>query len=43
MLPADYDGGGCIEIPDNWKASLPWAREDLVCLGLCTDETLPYR
>lgn len=43
MLPADYDGSGCIEIPDNWKASLPWAREDLVCLGLCTDETLPYR
>ena len=43
MLPFDYDGGGCIEIPDNWKASLPWAHKDLVCLGLCTDETLPYR
>jgi hypothetical protein len=43
MLPADYNGSGCIELPENWEASLPWSRDDLVCLGLCTDETLPYR
>lgn len=43
MLPADYNGSGCIELPENWEASLPWSRDDLVCLGLCTDALLPYR
>src|SRR5574338_132306 len=34
MLPADYDGSGCIEWPRNWEASQPWDDEELVCLGL---------
>ncbi|HEX5579481.1 MAG TPA: hypothetical protein VFY43_07440, partial [Candidatus Limnocylindria bacterium] len=43
MLPDDYDGGGCIPWPENWATTQPWDDEEMVCLGLCGDETLPYR
>jgi hypothetical protein len=42
-LPDDYDGGGCIPMPENMAATQPWDHEDMVCLGLCSDTTLPYR
>ena len=42
MVPADYDGGGCMRLPTNWEATQPWNEEDLVCLGLCVGVE-PYR
>jgi hypothetical protein len=43
MLPADYHGSGCIPWPENWRATQPWAPDDLVCLGLCADSLLQRR
>jgi H+/Cl- antiporter ClcA len=43
MLPAGYSGGGCIPWPENWESTQPWTDEDMVCLGLCSDPTLPYQ
>jgi hypothetical protein len=30
-------------LPENMAATEPWDHEDMVCLGLCGDTTLPYR
>ena len=43
MLPSDYNGGGCIPWPENASRTQPWDGQDMVCLGLCSDPTLPYR
>jgi hypothetical protein len=43
MLPDDYDGSGCIPWPENAEVTQPWDNEEMVCLGLCGDETLPFR
>jgi hypothetical protein len=38
MIPATYDGGGCVPWPANWQETQPWEGEDMVCLGMCGGE-----
>lgn len=43
MLPDDdRELGGCVPLRPAWEGWLPWnwGRQDLVCLGLCTDHPL---